>query len=63
MRTSWMVDLDDTGSSVYPEARANPWSWEDEPDTERYIFGDNAMELLEKARKILKERYERQHEV
>lgn len=51
-----MVDLYDTGSSVYPEARPNPWSHEDEPDTEQYIFGDNYMELLDRADKIIKER-------
>ena len=55
-KTPLVVDLDDTGSSVYPEARPNPWSHTDEPDTKRYIFGDNYMDLLNRASEIIKSR-------
>ena len=49
----WMVDLDDTGSSVYPEARGNPFSYDDSVDDERYVFGSSPREALDKARERL----------
>ena len=57
-----IIDVTDTGSSVYPEARPNPFSFDDPPlDNEQYIFASSTKEAFELFDKWL-EKKRMQHE-
>lgn len=55
-RYPWCINVTDIGSSVYPEARPNPFSWSSPPfEDKRYIFASSAPEAFKLFDQWLKE--------